>query len=83
MLPGKIARIYNKKVVRALYQEEKKKKMAAKPNVGNACKKGMTVGNGKTERGQRNKQSRIEEEANQLYRQPQMTEQAGEEEEEE
>ena len=49
-----------------------------------ACKRDMTeVGlkGDPVERGQRNKQGRMEEEANQLYRGPQMTGQAREEEE--
>ena len=37
----------------------------------------------RVERGQRNKQGRMEKEANQLYRRPQMTGQARDEEEEE
>ena len=38
---------------------------------------------GGVERGQRNKQGRMEEKANQLYRRPQMTGQARDEEDEE
>ena len=57
-----------------------KKKRAAKPKMERCVYERYDRGG--VERGQRNKHGRMEEEANQLYRRPQMMGQAREEEEE-
>ena len=71
---------HSEKNVRYRHTRENKKR-AAKPKMERCVLERYDTG--RVERGKRNKQGNMEKEANQLYRRPQMTGQARDEEEEE
>ena len=78
---GHVRRMEEEHIVRRMLDVDiPGKRRRGRPNLRwkDACKR-ETYDTGRVERGQSNKQGRMEEKANQLYRRPQMTGQARDE----